>query len=733
MKREKRQESERDRSPVGLVADFERCVQRRDSNYWKRLQVNIETRMCIWEGQSWDGRKWSEKTRKKVFPWEGSSDARVPLVDHRIHADVELLMLAWKTQKIIARATNQASAAQRAFAISTLLRWQLYTDIPDAEEEAEYLANLLLERGAAVMGVYWDRREQVVREEIRLPDLQMAAREALQRIAGGDSNPVLPIQASIPELILDPSREAEAVMMLRQVVGSEDLEDQRFRKLLKDLRETGEGKFPRRIVAVDRPALRTLALNEDLFVPPENTCIERARMVFLREVLSEADMQERVRSMDYDADWVDKVVETQRGRMSITQNDRAGTRSNRTRGLADESQLFEVVTAYERLYDEDGVQMVKATVFNPGVASASTSGGELEAGKEELIDDAHGGYPFVLFTTERRTRLIDDARGYGERAHTMQAQVKEQWDGRLNRAHVATLPPSHCPPGEEPDAWGPGVNIETMQPERFGYFDIPKYDVGSKEIEESISRFMAEMFGAKTESGDPVDATNIRQGLVRRWLRGWMHVGTLLVKLDQQYLPDEVWVNVVGTYQGKSVRVGRDEIQGPFSLMLDFQVKHLDPEFTTELIGLMTQVLAMDTTGRVDRSEAVQAAMELIDPSYAERLLKPSEAASLDQIDDEKKVLAQLLLGIPVDVRGDEAFGLRLQALMKTVQSSPTVQTLIRANPQVAEMVNLRAKQLEFNRVQREENPEIGRRLGTKPMEKAVAAEPAAPSEGGGA
>jgi len=731
MKRDKRQESQRERKPTGLVADFQRCVLRRDSNYWKRLQVNIETRMCIWEGQSWDGRKWSAKTRKKVFPWEGSSDARVPLVDHRIRADAELLMLAWKTQKIVARATNQANAAQRAFAISTLLRWQIYTDIPDAEEEAEYLANLLLERGAAVVGVYWDRREQMVREGIRLEDLKAAAREALQRMGAGDTNPILPVQASIPELILDPSREADAVTMLRQLIEGDELKDQRFRKLLKDLRETGEAHFPKRVVAVDRPALRTLALNEDIFLPPENISIEKSRMVFLREVLSETEIQERVRSMDYDANWVDQVIEGQRGSMSISQNDRVGTRSNQTRGLADESQLFEVVTAFERLYDEDGVQMLKSTVFNPGVAAKASSSDELVAGKEELIDEAHGNYPFVLFSTERRTRLIDDARGYGERAHTMQAQIKEQWDGRLNRAHVSTLPPSHCPPGEEPDAWGPGVNIETMQPERFGYFDIPKYDVGSKEIEESIARFTSEMFGAKTESGDPVDAMNIRQGLVRRWLRGWMHVGTLVVKLDQQYLPDEVWVNVVGTYQGKSVRVSREEIQGPFSLMLDFQVKHLDPEYTTELIALMTQVLAMDTSGRVDRSEAVQAAMELIDPAYAERLLKPAESASLDQIDDEKKTLAQLLLGIPVDVRGDEAFGLRLQTLMKTIQSSPTVQQLMQSNPQVSEMVSLRAKQLDFNRVQREENPEIGRRLGTKPMEKAMAADSGAPRPGG--
>ncbi len=721
-----RQESVEGRSPNELVAEYQLCVDRRDSNYWKRLEVNINTRLCSWPGQSWDGRKWSKFTRKKVFPWEGCSDARVPIVDHRIAADVAMLMLAWKTQKIVARATNQAGGAPRAFAISTLLRWQLYTDIPEAEEEAEFLANLLLERGAAVMGVYWDRREQMVRETIQLEELKAAAREALQRISGGDQNPILGVQARIPELLADSSREAESVALFRGLIG-EELEDARIRQIVRELRESGEACYPKRVIACDRPELRALAINEDIFLPPEGVSIERARMIFLREQLSETDLEERIRSMDYDPEWVERVIDRQRGVMSVRQNDRSGARSNESRGLEDVRQLFEVVTAYRRLYDEDGIACIKAAVFNPGEASNAKSEGEVGYAKEEMIDEAHGAYPFVLFSTERRTRLPDDARGYGERAHTMQQQVKEQWDQRLNRAHIATLPPSHYPPGEEPDAWGPGVGIETMQAERFGYFDIPKYDVGSKEIEESIHKFVSQMFGVATPDGDPIDSTNIRQDLVRRWLRGWAKAATLMVKLDQQYLPDEVWVNVVGTYQGQSMRVTREEIQGPFSLMLDFKVRHLDPEFVTQLITLLGQVLTMDTSGRVDRSEAVQAAMELIDPGYAERLLKPAEAASLDQIDDEKGVLSKLLVGIPVDVRGDEAFGLRLQTLMRTIESSPTVKALLQSNPQVAEMVTMRAKQLEFNRAQREENPEIGRRLGTKPMEKAVAEAPVGP------
>lgn len=733
---EERQERHYGPDLPALSADFRECLDRRDASYWERQRVNYETRFCLWNNQSWDGRKWKRSDGKRVFPWPGASDARVLLTDHYVNVDVAMLMLAWTTQRILVKSTAPARGAGQAFQLTQLLRWQLYEDMEEAEAEAEYLANLYLERGAAAVGVFWDQQHQLTRETIRMEDLLQASRVAQAELARGQQGDALAFQAALPELIMDPERADDVVNVLGEMLartGEANVMDRaRLQKVLRDLRATGEASFPKATIIRDRPCVRTLAWNEDVFLPPECADPARSRVVFLRETLTETDLEDRVRGMGYGKEWVADVIDSQRGVMAFQPSERAATRARTWgRGQPETRNLFEVVTGYRRLYDEDGIPGIYVTVFSPGLMRSPRSrrGEDGAVGKHELLGYAHGQYPIVPFALERRSRLIDDSRGYGERNHTLQQAIKRQWDARTDRTDVATLPPSHHPPGEEPDAWGPGVQIPTLQPDRYGYFDIPKYDAGSKEIEDTVRRFADEYFGRKLEGSDAVDANNLRQNMVRGWLRGWKGVCTQILQLDQQYLPDEVFARVVGSQQGRGIRVTREEIQGQFNVSLAFNTKHLDEEYVTKVIAMMRQVIEMDVSGRIDRDEALVAAMELLDPGYAERLLKPAEDAAMAQIADEKSVLSQLLLGIPVDVKGDEAFGLRKQTLVQTIQSSPTVQAIMQRSPQSAELVQTRLKQLDFNIQQKMVNPEIGRRLGTKPMENA---RPAAAVPAGG-
>lgn len=716
----------------GLSEDFHRSISLRDGSYWERMRVNYETRYCLWNNQSWDGRKWP-KNGKRVFPWPGAADSRVMLVDHYIRVDASMLMAAWATQRILIKSTHPATGSSDAARMTALLRWQIYDDMEEAEQEAELLANIFLERGSAAVGVFWHREEQLARETVTMEQLLAAAEQAAPMVA---RVPELQLQVELPRLILQPERENDVVQALRAMLLQADQEHampvDRIRKMIRDLRTNGVAHFPRATVVRDRPVIQAMAWNEDLFVPPECIDPQRSRVVFRREVLTEVDLVSRRRSLGYDPAWIDQVIETQRGRMSFNAEERAATRSrNRGRGNPETDQLFEVVTAYRRLYDDDDIPGIWCTVFSPGLQRAKRHRTKQEdpVAKHDLLDYAHGQYPFTPFAIENRSRLIDDARGYGERAHTLQQQIKRQWDARIDRADVSTLPPSHYPPGEQPDAWGPGVQIPTMQPDRFGYFDIPRYDPGSDNVEQTVRSFADEYFGRKLEGADGVDSHALRQNLIRCWLRGWKGVFTQVLQLDQQYLPDEVFARVVGTNETRGIRITRDEIQGGFNMTLTFNVRHLDAEYVKEMLASMQQILALDVSGRIDRDEAVRVAMEMLDPGFAERLLKPGEKAALEQIDDEKGVLSKILLGIPVDVRGDEAFGLRKQALVQIVQSSPTVQRLLQLNPQAQEMLKTRMDQLDFNIQQKQVNPEIGRRLGTQPMEKAMAKQPAA---GGG-
>jgi hypothetical protein len=263
------------------------------------------------------------------------------------------------------------------------------------------------------------------------------------------------------------------------------------------------------------------------------------------------------------------------------------------------------------------------------------------------------------------------------------------------------------------------VQIPTLQPERFGYFEIPKYDQGSKEVEETVRSFADEYFGRERPDVNPTHARLLRADLSRKWMAGWKAACTQILQLDQQYLPEEFFFRVLGGEQGRGIRATKPEIQGPFNVVIRFNVLDLDPELVKQKLELLTLAMPMDVNGITDRNEALQVIYELIDPNYAERLLQPAESASLKEVEDEQTVLAKLLSGIAVDVRGNEAFKLRQDVLVKSLQNNSSAQRLMAEDKNVRDNVLRRLKQLDFNIQQKMVNPEIGRRLGTQPASPA--------------
>lgn len=705
---------------AALKGDWLACVNDRKGNYWDRARINWETRYTFWSGQTADGKKWPSRLAKRVYPWPGAADSRVPLVDKYIREDVALLMQIFSTHRLLVRPTQPSKDAAWANRLSGLLRWLVYEEMEETEAEAELLANLLLERGCAALGIWWDREETMTRDTLSMEPILAAAEQARRRLAAGETGESLLFQAQLPVLIADPTLEQQAVELFATLAPESNLTPQRVRQVLRDLRTSGTASFPRPIVSKNRPCLRTLEWNQDIWLPPEVTDLQRSRQVFTRELLTEADIAQRARQYGWADAATDELLDRCQGRVTEIWETptKRGQANFNALGETQTEKLYEVITAYERLVDADGVPGIYLTTFSPALSD------EQNPLATTLLDYAHGKYPFAVFASERRSRLLDDARGYGEVASTFQAQVKRQWDARIDRTDVATLPPSHHPPGEEPDAWGPGVRIPTMQPERFGYFEIPKPDMGSKEIEETVRKFSDEYFGRPVDEQNTTEARLLKQELVRKWLAGWKQAHTQVLQLCQQYLPDEFFFRVVGGEQGRGIKATREEIQGPFNVSLKFNVGDLDTEWVKEKLALMQQALAMDVGGIVDRTEAIGAAMELVDPGYAERLLRPAEAAALREIKDEQDVLAKLLLGIQVDVQGDEAFMLRKQALEAGIQNNATAQQIIQSNPQVQDNVKRRLQQLDFNIQQKMVNPEIGRRLGTAPSNQTPGAPP---------
>lgn len=687
-----------------LREQFLDAIERRDRSIFNRQRVNYEARYCVWSHQSRDGKKWSAALGQKPFPWPGASDARVGLVDKYVNEDVAFLMVVSDRMRVMVSGTesNDAAFAHRA---TNLLRWMKQTQMTELARERRLGANYLLENGATVFGVFWERKQQLGYEVLDLEDMAGMAMQLQQQAAqGAELPPGAEMLLALPTLIQNPRFEDQAVAALR--VGFPTVRESKLRDAVRELREKGTARLPRPQIIKNCPVVVALRPNEEVFIPPDTTDLQTARGVYRRELLSESQLVEREETHGWSAKWIKEMLRTQRGNVTLdieAQYNRGALRATTvtSSGLLTTKHLFEVVHAYRRMHDADGVPGIFYTCFNPRVVTDKAYHG--------LLDYDHGELPFIHIERECRSRLLDDARGYGEVAFTWQQQIKTQWDARVDRASLATLPPSYYPSGMAPDKWGPGVQIPTISRDDYGFLDIPKYDPGSQEVEESVRRFADEYFGRPVDEQNAVQAQVMRQDLSNIWMNGMARVDTQLFKLCQQFLPDEIYFRVVGSSQAKPLKTTKDEIQGQFDVSVGYNVSDFDNEVVTAKLGLIEKAMMMDVNGRIDRNQALDVVFGLIDPDIGERILKPALDASQAEIEDEQTVFAKLMAGVDVDVKPEgQAYDLRLKVLENIFATNPKAQQAYQQDERVKEVTDKRVKQLQFQ-LQQRENAQIGR------------------------
>ena len=126
-----------------------------------------------------------------------------------------------------------------------------------------------------------------------------------------------------------------------------------------------------------------------------------------------------------------------------------------------------------------------------------------------------------------------------------------------------------------------------------------------------------------------------------------------------------------------------------------------------EKLGLLKLAIEFDVNGVVDRTTAMEVLFEFIDPQLGERMLRPQEEASQQEIEDERTAFAQIAAGADVDIKPGQAHQLRLQELQQ-LASSPTAQQAMQNDPSLQERVIKRAKQHE-HQLQQAQNAQIGR------------------------
>jgi len=720
-----------ERPKVGdLITEFKRNGSQGDQ--FGRMLRAEDVRLARWDGQSEDGKKHAadQPDGDEVFPWEGASDVRNYLADSAVNETVALQYMAfWNAVlKIVGAGPNDSGASSAATEyIDWMIHYLLHSDIDDEVELSSQFMNSI---GATALHVTWEREVGRKLQKVSFEDLQgllqgvQGMLQQQQQAAGGQGGqagsrqtgrsalpaqqtgtPVPPdpellqLQAvlmALPQLITDPTMEAEAVKAIQFLYGEfvhknlpADIQetevlllsDKRARKCVKDLRREGECEFPMPFLAKNQAKISALKPYRDFVLPVEVGKIRTAPVVFVRDLMTEADLRRMVLGAGWDEDWVEEAVKT-KGKFSTWQlnNPYSAYGTWSWRAVDNRSWLIETVYAYYKQIDEDGVTQVQMTVFSPHLTrdpkarhperQVKDAEGNVIlddfAGWNGILNNPRPEYPVILGRRERFDRSWLATRGLPEILQTDQNVEKAMLDNVVDLAGISTVPPLMVPKGLTAKfKIGPAVQNEYIPGREAKFMQMPTNAAPAETVVQTIRQRLARYCGLFDGALPPQLTALMQQPMVKKFLIMWGEAIQMAYELECKFAPDRV-ERVTGTRPSGDLE--------DFHYVMQFDATQFHPELMEAKLAAFSELASQDRTGVIDQAALTRFKAMMIDPGMAKQLVIDQGSASVALKKGVQGDLAQMFLGneaIYDDASDDPAAGMKLQAAGQLLQSNP--------------------------------------------------------------
>lgn len=694
------------------------------------------TRYCVWDGQSADGRKHGEDLGTDAFPFEGAPDNRIRLADGVVNFCTAVKMAAASRASVALHAMESNDSAYAAD-MGNVIRWvrgrlgsmyrrqlKLVASWSEADNPA-----------AAVMYVGWEEEKELVPTTVTLETIaaQLAMLEAEDEVTFENAT------RDYIDMFLDEEREVTAVATLQ--AWREGLTDREARSFLERLRPpvtddddpTGERRqvedfpevefpMPRRVT--NAPMVEAMKLGHDIFIPRNCRDLQRAHRIYTRKLYSRSEMERLMQ--DPDRGWDRKVVKEflgtgrdgdsgRQGKSALPYIDYTSDSHSEVSHRRSEDpveDLYEVFTVWFKATNREGATGIYKVDFCPDM--------DKPFGPRRLSTAAHGRMPFVYFSREVTDHELVESRGTPELLTADQSQVKIMVDSFGAHVQLKTLPPLRTPlnRGGITVTLAPLRQIPEIRQNEIGTFDIGEYPRSAVDMIKMTMARVYEYHGYPGEGVSEQVAQVLMQEMVDQFLTSYADVLYLLVQECQQHLTDEELFGIIGRETG--MRRDRAGIQGRFDLSISWNAQEMDPEYVVKLLGtIVNLILPIDKDSSVDTGELVLRAFNMIDPNLAAAVVRPvADAARREQSEEEMNWI-KIQNGIPVQPQEvGQNHQLRLEVLGGLAQMNQ--QSVMQWPPERQLMLQERMKHLQLM-VDQRENAVIGR-VGANPATAAQAA-----------
>ena len=674
-----------------------------------RLNSNDDIRLARWDGQSDDGKKYSNNLREgeQAFPFEGASDVRCRLVDQTINELVVLLVSSWQLARLRVSGTEVGDAS-RAASIQTLADWVVNNKMrADLLNEAELLGQYTQQFGWSVAHIGWERRLGIRPVSITLADLE-------QRAMGGD---IIANEAVTSLKGTGTSDYSVSAIMTLLGVSKDDAA-----RVCDELMISGTSTFNQEYAVSNAPVVAALKPFDEICFPPETLDLQDARVIFRRTFMTEVELREMVKTAEWDEAFVNEAVQTTGMSDWYSEPNLIPATTNIGNTLERADNLIEIVYAYNRQIGPNGVPCIYYTVFCPNARD------DLFA-KHEMLDYAHGFYPFVEYRRERLRRSIVECRGVPELAYTDQLEIKAQRDAIRDRTAFETLPPIKVKKrlGTQ-NVIQPGGLLPVTTPDDYTFLSPPSGNPAlAFNLIDRVEQSNASYFGLYHPNIVPTKTQMTQQFMVNNWLTAWGKVYKQVVCLTLQYMDGAEIERVVGM----PIVLQPQELSSMYDFNVSYNVRELDTDYVLEkLKAISTFVVPMDAGGVIDRNKLTARFVEAISPEAAKDILLDQASASQRMYADVQTDIAKMMAGMePQYVENDPAAQSKLQFVQDIIQKNPKAQAAAQQDQQFQMLFQNYTKNLQMS-VQQQQNKSIGR-IGVTPVSDQMAQQQQAPQQPG--
>lgn len=705
--------------PVELLTREVRREFLNASWFYGRNDEAFNARFCLWPGQSPDGRKHADRLGREVFPWEGAADTRVRTVDMVVNDEVRLIKSSFGRARLQAIPSPDPARMGYARKVGAMLKQTMGVDmLPFLRREIGIAANWRQMYGLAIMNVWWEQERRLEMMDLTrdmFHAMISGPMEDLNNASNPRSNAPGWTSLDTADLLSDRLKEDVAIAWVRDI--SPLLDVRGARKVVKDLREVGTSQVPNAYVLTNRPRWTALRPFVDVFFPTSTGDLQQARWIAHREMVSETELKDRVRTWGLDKDFVAEAIK-HKGQMLVEATWQERTLLERSAGyglnslLDDTRDLVELMHVFYRTMSSDGTPTVMRTILNVAVSD--------QAGWHGVHTYAHGKYPYVAMVREDVDRPILSSRGLGELLAADQNDIKVQVDSRSDQTSMVTLPPTITPSqrGLIIPSLRPGMRLQLRSADDLRAWQPPQNNLNSIETERSARDRVDTYCGRMRADGGVIQpvAQLYAQSLVDDVLGELTQCGYQTFALGMQYWDADHMMRVANLEKPQS----NDEIRKLTDVVqLVFDVRDLNDEAVEKKWNMWTQfVQANDRFGIVDGPEALAIIAQSLDPWMSAATMKSPTDATDAELKDEDQALISIAAGIEPDVATKGwNYPLRLQHIQQRVMENPNNRARYVADPIYRGMIDNRMKQMQFH-IDQQQNAVIGRQGAAPTLEK---------------